>query len=92
MRYKHQSYLYRQLEAGDPEENVLTIAENSPIGEIPATHRRPLTSPSPSARREAYREAIGTAPKGEEVTATHVEETVGVLKEAREPGKKKRVD
>ncbi len=88
---QHQRCLYRQLEAAKTEGDILAIAENSPIGEISESHLCPLTSLSPPDQREAYRKAIETAPKGK-VTAKHVEETVRVLKEAREPERMKRVD
>lgn len=87
---QHQSYLYRQLEAAKIEKNILPLVGNSPIGEIPESHLRPLASLSFSDQREAYRKAMETAPEGK-VTAKHIEETVREMQKAKEP-EKKRVD
>lgn len=88
---QHQSYLYRQLEAAKAEKNILPMLENSPVGEIPESHLRPLSSLSLSDQREAYQKAIETAPEGK-VTARQVEEIVREIRAARRHEKKKRVN
>ena len=85
---QHQSYLYRQLEAAKTEKNILPMLENSPIGEIPESHLRPLSSLPLSVRRDAYQKALETAPGGK-VTAKQVEEIVREIRTTRAHEKKK---
>lgn len=75
---KHQSYLYRQLEAAKAEIAISPKGENS-VGSIPERHLRPLTSLPPDEQREVYQKAVETAPEGK-VTAKHVEKTVSEYK------------
>lgn len=81
---KHQSYLYRQLEAAQTEKNISV----SPIGEIPEARLRPLTRiKDPEEQREVYQKAVETAPEGK-VTARHIEETVKKAAKPKEPEQK----
>lgn len=67
-----QSSLYRQLSAGLIEREV---APEVPVGTIPEAQLRPLAALPEGERKEAWDEAVATAPEGK-VTAGHVEATV----------------
>uniref|UniRef100_UPI0036F3075A hypothetical protein n=1 Tax=Trichocoleus desertorum TaxID=1481672 RepID=UPI0036F3075A len=64
------SQLYRELEAAKIERNISPIGE---IGQIRESHLRPLAKLEPEQQREAWEEAVETAPNGK-VTAAHVQE------------------
>jgi hypothetical protein len=58
------------------------VTNLTPIGVIPSSESviRPLTSLTPEKQKEAWEEAVKTAPNGK-VTAEHVEKTVKILKD-----------
>ena len=64
-----QSYLYFQLEAAKTERNLSTIVEKA--DRIPETQLRPLSKLEHAQQREAWQQAVATAPDGK-VTAAHV--------------------
>lgn len=70
-----QAYLYRQLEAAQTERNISTIIENA--NNIPEAQLQPLTKlrDDPEAQREAWQQAVDTAPEGK-VTAAIVAKVV----------------
>jgi hypothetical protein len=57
-----QSHVYELLEAAKTERNISAIAEK----EIPESQLRPLTKlrDNPEAQKEAWRQAVATAPEG----------------------------
>jgi hypothetical protein len=68
-----QAYLYRQLEAAQTEKVISPMGEK----EIPERQLRPLTKlkDNPSQQREAWQQAVDTAPEGK-VTAAIVAKVV----------------
>ncbi len=68
-----QAYLYRQLEAAQTEKVISPMGEK----EIPERQLRPLTKlrDNPEKQREAWAEAVATAPAGK-ITAAHVAKIV----------------
>jgi len=84
---QNERYLYRQLEAAQ------TAKQICPIGQkdlIPESQLRPLTKlrDNPEAQKEAWQQAVDTAPDGK-VTAAHVYKIVKGMtgKEKTEPEK-----
>lgn len=75
-------HLYEQLEAAQTERNICAIAQN-----IPESQLRPLTKlrNEPEKQREAWQQAVATAPDGK-VTAAHVYKIVKGMTN-QEPGK-----
>jgi len=73
-------YANRQILAAEVASNLV------PIGTIPATESqaRPLTSLAPDQQREAWREAISTAPGGK-ITTAHVNKVVKARYVVRQP-------
>jgi hypothetical protein len=63
---------YQYLEAAKATENVRSCAQILPLNEAQA---RPLTRLEPEQQREAWKEAVDTAPNGK-ITAEHVEQVV----------------
>jgi hypothetical protein len=81
-----QQYLYYQLEAAQTERNISTMVE---IGKIPERQLRPLTKlrDNPEKQREAWQQAVDTAPDGK-VTAAHVASVVKGMTEKPNPAPK----
>ena len=67
-------YIFYQFAAAQIEQNI-TGCTKVHLGTIPETHLRPLAKLPPEKQKEAYQQAVETAPKGK-VTAAHVYKVV----------------
>jgi len=70
-------YIFYQFAAAQIEQNVSGCTKVH-LGTIPETHLRPLAKLTPEKQREAYQQAVETAPEGK-VTAAHVSKVVKEL-------------
>lgn len=74
-----QTRVYQLLSAAKIEKEISTIveiSEDSPMGEIPESHLRPLAQlNTANQRNKAWQQAVETAPNGK-VTAKHVQSVV----------------
>lgn len=71
-----------QLHQANQIEAVLT--EQSSVATIPEGHLRPLTKLDPDQQREAWQQAVETAPTGK-ITAAHVEKIVDEIESGPSP-------
>lgn len=72
-----QTHMYRQLAAAFVEQ---VIAPDSPIGEIPESHLRPITGLTETQSQIVWQVVEDTAPAGK-VTAAHVKSVVNIISE-----------
>jgi phage N-6-adenine-methyltransferase len=74
--------IWQELSAAQIETNLLN--PGSVVGQIPEKHLRPLTQLEPEQQRDAWRQAVETAPEGK-VTAAHVQAVVDEIQHKPRP-------